>query len=71
MSKPKTFGERLKSLREQAELSQAELATRAGLSLGIISHLELGRYSPKWETVCALADALKVSVQDFRERSKP
>ncbi len=61
------FGPRLKALREQAGLSQQALAERVGLSRVGISRLEQGERSPTWKHVLALADALAVSTEAFRE----
>lgn len=63
---PATFASRLTDHRRAAGLSQVALAEKAGLSQGLISHLEKGRYDPKWDTVCRLADALKISTDQFR-----
>lgn len=64
--KPVEFSARLAELRKAAELSQAVVAERAGLVQATISHLERGAKRPEWDTVCALADALGVSVEAFR-----
>ncbi len=54
-----TFGARLRSLREDAGLSQEELASRAGLTAKGIGALERGeRKRPYPHTVRSLADAL-------------
>jgi transcriptional regulator with XRE-family HTH domain len=65
------FAARLKELRERAELSQEQLAHKAGLKVGGIRDLEQGRNSPKWETVIALAKALGVSCEAFLEQATP
>lgn len=59
------FGRRLKELRTAAELSQAELANKAGLSTQAIADLEHDRRRPTWETVIALAQALARTPNDF------
>jgi len=57
-----SFGAQLKSLREAAGFTQAELATIAGLSVHAVSALERGqRRRPQAETVRALATALDLS----------
>lgn len=62
------FGARLRELREAAGLSRKGLAEQAGMkSEAGIRDLEQGRRQPTWETVQALADALGVSVEAFRE----
>ena len=54
-----SFGARLRGLREEAGLSQEELAERAGVSSHAVSALERGtRTRPYPHTVRALADAL-------------
>lgn len=61
------FGRRLAALREAAGLSPAELSRRSGVFHGTISHFEAGLRSPSWVAVQALADALGVATDDFRE----
>ena len=60
------FPVRLRGLRKQASLSLDQLAFLSGVSKAALSHLELGRRTPRWETVCKLANALKVSTEKFR-----
>jgi DNA-binding SARP family transcriptional activator/DNA-binding XRE family transcriptional regulator len=51
--------------RRLAGLTQAQLATAAGLSVGLVRDLEQGRtHSPRWESVEALARALDLGEQD-------
>jgi transcriptional regulator with XRE-family HTH domain len=53
---------RLKTLREKAEMSQQQLATKAGLSISVVAHIEQGKKpDPRMSTVRALAQALGVS----------
>jgi transcriptional regulator with XRE-family HTH domain len=59
------FSERLRSLREAANLSQYALAKKSGLSKQAISHLELGAREPTWQTVQLLAAALGVDCTSF------
>lgn len=61
------FAGRLKELREQAGLTQQQLADKSGLSKFGISDLEQGRRIPGWDTVLALAAALGVSVEVFAQ----
>jgi putative transcriptional regulator len=56
---------RLKELREQAGLTQAELAERAGLSQRSISHWEQEIREITWRNVVALAEALGVTPDAF------
>jgi transcriptional regulator with XRE-family HTH domain len=61
------FGKRLKELREQAGLTQPQLAERANLSKAGIADLEQGRREPSWSTVQALCAALGVSCEAFNQ----
>ncbi len=60
-----TFGQRLRTLREEAGLTQQQLADRAGMTKGAISRIEADKRSPIWETVISLARALGVPVGAF------
>lgn len=69
---PKTaFSLRLKELRAQAGLTQAELAEKADINKDSVVQLEGGRYAPSWETVQALCDALGVGCEAFRLPPSP
>ena len=60
------FASRLKKLREQAGLTQEQLAEKADLDVGTIRQLEQGtRTNPQWHTVSALARGLGHSVLVF------
>jgi transcriptional regulator with XRE-family HTH domain len=65
------FAGRLKEMREQARLTQQELADRAGLSKAGIADLEQGRREPSWSTAVALAGALGVEVAAFLQKPAP
>jgi predicted ATPase/DNA-binding XRE family transcriptional regulator len=59
---PRSFGARLKALREAAGFTQEELATITGLSVHAVSALERGeRRRPHVETVRALSAALDLT----------
>lgn len=59
------FGERLRLLRRQADLSQEELAECADLSLDFISLVERGINAPSFESLEKLAAALSVQVMEL------
>jgi transcriptional regulator with XRE-family HTH domain len=61
----RSFGERLKQLREEEGLTQVELAAAAGLHRFAVAKLEVGSRQPTWATVQALARALDVEVTAF------
>lgn len=72
--RPRTpFGERLAAAREQAGLTQAQLADKLGTTQGAVTHWERMPVSLRPEQLAALADALGVST-DFlldRPNAKP
>ena len=60
------FADRLKKLREQAKLTQEQLAEKSGLDVGTIRQLEQGtRTNPQWQTVCALSRGLAKDIVVF------
>lgn len=61
------FAERLREERERAGLSQYALAKMTGLSKQALSHLELGKREPTWQTVQLLALALGVDCRTFAD----
>ena len=65
-----SFHARLRELREAANLSQAQLAKRAGMSKGGVADLEQNRRKPAWETVQKLCKALGVSCETFNEEAE-
>jgi DNA-binding XRE family transcriptional regulator len=56
------ISEKLRTLRKQQNLTQGELAERAGLPQSHISRLERGVHSPSMKTLKKLANALQVDV---------
>ena len=68
------FGERLRELRVERNLTQTELAQRCGSNRPFISNLERGVKVPSLTMVLRLAEALKCRVYDlvnvFDERSR-
>jgi transcriptional regulator with XRE-family HTH domain len=61
------MGTRLKRLRVAKDLSQAALATRAGLTREYVNKLEAGKQDPSLTTISALAKALGVPVTALLE----
>ena len=55
-----TLGPTIRSLRDQAGLSQAALAARADISAPFLSQIEAGAREPSLATVRAIGDALGV-----------
>lgn len=60
-------GDRLKFVRIAAGLSQAALGVAAGYGQAAISHWEVGARVPGADELYALADALGVSCEVFRQ----
>ena len=63
--KPKQFGARLRQLREEAGVSQKELADHLKLSDATISQWEGGVRSPNFVVVVKIAEFLKKEMNDF------
>lgn len=65
--KQRSFAAIIKSLRESAALTLADLGDAAGLSRQRVHQLEAGTHRPSWAEVQALATALGVSTEVFRD----
>lgn len=59
------LNERIKYLREIRQLTQTELAKKAGITQGSLAHFEAGKTSPSVQTLVALAQALEISPAIF------
>jgi transcriptional regulator with XRE-family HTH domain len=53
---------RLKLVRTELGLTQAELAERAEISLGYVSKLERGAVTPSFVVICNLSRALQTNM---------
>jgi transcriptional regulator with XRE-family HTH domain len=67
MKKNLSLGSRLRALRKERDLTQRELASRAGVSSNAISLIERGEISPSVATLQNLAAALSVKMSYFFE----
>jgi transcriptional regulator with XRE-family HTH domain len=56
------LGERIRTLRQERELQQRQLAEKAGLTPSMVSQIESGRLSPSLNTLGKLAAALGVPI---------
>ena len=63
------FNERLKSIREEKELTQQQLSVRSGVSVRTIQNYESGSYSPRFGIVDKLAEALEVTSPELLGQS--
>lgn len=60
-----TVGNRIRTLRREAGITQAELGSLCGIDEANIRKYESGRQKPKYETLQKIAKALKVDVHDL------
>jgi transcriptional regulator with XRE-family HTH domain len=56
-----TFGQRLKALREERELTQEELAKLIGVNRATLANWEVGRTQPDYDRLCRIASYFKVT----------
>ncbi len=61
----KRLGQRLLDLRGEAELTQAEVAAKAGITRQHLQRLEYGSGNPKLETLFALGTVYRKSVAEL------
>jgi transcriptional regulator with XRE-family HTH domain len=59
------FGRRVRELRHRLDLSQEELAERAGLHWTYVGGIERGERNPALVNIGKLARALRVSLAEF------
>jgi transcriptional regulator with XRE-family HTH domain len=59
------FGEQLKNIRKSYDISQEELAFRAGLDRTYISGLECGKRNPTLKILVKLAVSLNISPSEL------
>lgn len=62
------IGLRILTLRKMQQLTQEELAGRAGIDRGHLSRIEAGKYAVTLETVEAIAKALGMTVDIIDNR---
>jgi transcriptional regulator with XRE-family HTH domain len=67
----RTFGEKLRSHRESRSLSLKELASQAGISVGILSQVERGINSPSLRTLSKVRTALGLPSSFFFDDDHP
>ncbi len=64
-------GEKIKTARKQAGLSQGALAKRAGIAQSTLSYIEKGEKSPTMDTMASICDGLSVSLLDLLMTGEP
>lgn len=58
-------GERIRKAREDAHLSQEALGSRVDLSRNTVSNIELGKHSPRLDSIAIIAETLDVPLLDL------
>ena len=61
----KSLGKRIRTIREAAGMTQAELAAAAGIGRVTEVRIEKGEQSPRYETLMAIAQALRRPIADL------
>jgi DNA-binding XRE family transcriptional regulator len=64
------LGRAVRSIREERDLSQVQLAEATGFIQSWISHLERGSRNPSWNNVVRLAAGLGISVSELAARAE-
>jgi transcriptional regulator with XRE-family HTH domain len=60
-----SFGKRLSMLRKKKRYTQAELATKIGITQGLVSDYELDKLRPYHEMIMRFAIALEISTDEL------
>lgn len=66
-----TFGRNLRRIRCEHAMPQAELARRAGVTIGCISQYENGKRLPNLEMAAKIAAGLDVGIDDLISTDEP
>ena len=56
----RNIGKKIKTLREQAGLTQEKLAEKSGISLDYLAKIEVCINKPRLKTILKIANALKI-----------
>ena len=56
-----SFGEKMRNLREDADLTQTQLAKVLNMTQRKISYIECGKYEPSIEDIAAICEFFKIS----------
>lgn len=65
MGSQKKLGKNLKKLREKADLTQADVAEKAGIHVNFYARVERGEEKASLDTLEAIAKVLKVKVSEI------
>ena len=61
----KRFGQRLREIRTNRQMTQEQFAEAVGISVDFLSLIERGRNAPSFETLDRIAKKLKLTVADL------
>lgn len=61
----KELGEKLRAVREKAKLTQAEVATKAGVHVNYYARIERGEENPSFEKLQSVMKALGIKSLDL------
>lgn len=62
---PKSFGEKVRTMRKQQGLTLTELAVKTGRSISLLSQIETGNISPSFSSMQTIAEALEISLSEM------
>jgi transcriptional regulator with XRE-family HTH domain len=65
MSSLDELGKKLKNIRKKLELTQADVADRAGIHVNYYAKIERGEVNPTYEVIESIVKALKVRSSDI------
>lgn len=68
LARRRQVGERIRHVRERANLTQLEVCGRSGLDVATYSRIEQGHASPKVDTLIRIADAIGVELEELVRR---
>lgn len=60
-----TFGEKIRNLREDADLNQTQLGKAVGMTQRKVSYLECGKCEPSIDDIIALCNYFRISADYF------
>lgn len=64
-NKRQVLGGAARQIRLAKNLTQAQVATRAGFHFAVLSMIENGKRQPSLDVMCRLANALEVDLEDI------
>ncbi len=65
MGTSEQIGKKVKEIREKANLTQAQVADKAGINVNYFARLERGEVNPSAEILKSIAKALNVTSSDI------